>query len=457
MSGRAVGLLLIGLLILGFVMGAGLVAFAGYVVCGIYLLSRYLAADWAKNLIVERTVPTEPLETGQSIEVQVKIRNTGSWPIVWVLVEDMAPELYILSRRLRVKGERLRLMSIRAGGTRTIKYKMTFDCRGYFPIGPTVMETGDVFGLHRRHRVMDRPVYVMVYPKIVPVRGYDFASRRPIGEVRLANRLYEDPTRTAGVRPYMIGDPLQRVHWRATARTGELHSRVYEPTTLAGATLLLDFHQAGYPSQGEPSRSELAVLVACSLAYAVSVQNQPIGLASNGRDAAERIRLEAFEAEQNPDDEMTDTPLTRQEVREKFELKTENDRLRPTQVNTQRGYDQFHLIRETLARLELNDGLTLSGLVLEVAPRLPKDATVIAILPAVSVETAISLGQLRRLGFAVSVVLIGIHDLEQETVYRGRLMAEAIRDIRRINSEDDLQMLGDSSVPTEYGFAVALA
>src|SRR5438309_1532742 len=82
---------------------------------------------------------------------------------------------------------------------------------GYCQIGPTVLESGDLFGLHRRYRVVTEPVYVLVYPKVVPLRGYDVASRRPIGDIRLTHRLYEDPTRIAGVRAYQPGDPLNRI------------------------------------------------------------------------------------------------------------------------------------------------------------------------------------------------------------------------------------------------------
>jgi hypothetical protein len=56
----------------------------------------------------------------------------------------------------------------------------------------------------------------------VALEGYNLSSRRPIGEIRLAHRLFEDPTRMAGVRPYQQGDPLNRIHWRATARTGAI-------------------------------------------------------------------------------------------------------------------------------------------------------------------------------------------------------------------------------------------
>ncbi len=105
-----------------------------------------------------------------------------------------------------------------------------------------MVETGDLFGLHRRYRVLTSPHFLLVYPDVVPLEGYELASRRPIGEIHLSHRLYEDPTRIAGVRRYELGDPLNRIHWRATARTGQLHCKLYEPSCVAGATLLLDFH-----------------------------------------------------------------------------------------------------------------------------------------------------------------------------------------------------------------------
>ena len=100
-------------------------------------------------------------------------------------------------------------------------------------------------------------------------------------------------------------------------------------------------------------------------------------------------------------------------------------------------------------------------LVVEVAPRLPKDATVIALLPRVPVETALALGILRRQGFAVSAVLIGIAEdgSDDRAVAAGRLLAEGIRDVRFVNTEAELMALGDRSAltPPEYGFLTQLA
>src|SRR5262249_20091547 len=325
-------------LIIAFLIGlalalqAGLVAFAGYVLLGVYLLSRWLARRWVHDLQAERKCDAAPREIGESTEVTVTLTNTGGLPILWVLVDDLTPDLPRRKKppRMSVKGKRLQVATLGARKPKLIKSTVTFLMRGYSPLGPTLLETGDVFGLHRRHRVIGKPVYVMVYPKVVPLPKYDFASERPIGEIRLQNGLFEDPTRTAAARQYVLGDPLQRVHWKATAPTGQVHCRIYEPTTLAGATILVDFHQDGYHKRGEPHRSELAVTTAVSLAYAVAMLNQQVGFASNGRDAADRIREESLAAE--PAEAQSEGHATREEARERFELKEESDRIRPVLV-----------------------------------------------------------------------------------------------------------------------------
>jgi uncharacterized protein (DUF58 family) len=433
---------------------AGLVAFAGYVLLGVYLLSRWLARRWVHNLQATRECDATPREVGGKTEVKVTLTNAGALPIAWVLVEDLVPDFAVKARtpRLTVKGKRVHVVTLRGNQAKAIKYTVTFAMRGYYPLGPTLLETGDVFGLHRRHRVVGKPVYVMVYPKVVPLPKYDFASERPIGEIRLQNRLYEDPTRTAGVRQYVLGDPLQRVHWKATARTGQLHCRVYEPTTLAGATILVDFHSDGYHARGEPHRSELAVTTAVSIAYAVSVLNQQVGFVSNGRDAADRIRAESLAAE--PPEAQAEGHATREEARGRFEMKDDSDRLRPVVVETRRGVDQFQQIREALARLELSDGMDFARLCLETAARMPRDATVIAILPRVPVESAIALGTLRRQGFAVTAILIGLDDGDKLLAH-GRLLAEAVRDIRYANTVEELAHLGgNTAAPGAAAYAV---
>jgi uncharacterized repeat protein (TIGR01451 family) len=405
------------LLLVALILNMGLLAYSMYALLGVMLVSRYLTRTWAESLSADRECNRVSANVGDTVAIVIQVRNRGGLPIPWVLLEDLLPRYAFLPPppRLGVRGRRLQLAMLRAHGRKTLMYQLECRQRGYFQIGPLMLETGDLFGLHRRYRVVTEPHFLLVYPQVLALEGYDIASRRPIGEVRMSYRLYEDPTRIAGVRHYEAGDPLNRVHWRATARTGELHSKVYEPSTIAGATVVLDFHQDAYARGDRDVRSELAVTAAASLANAVYEMNQQIGLVTNGRDAADRIRQEGWDYDIR----------SRQAARRAAEMIETSDRLQPVTVETRRGAEQLMRILETLARVELTDGLTFAQLITETTSRLPRDATVLAILGSVSDENAVALGNLRRHGFAVTVVLNvhGVHDYE---VGAGRLLAQGI-------------------------------
>jgi uncharacterized protein (DUF58 family) len=413
------------LLIVGIVLQLGLLVYAMYVLLGVMLLSRYLAREWIENITADRECSRLTAEIGNKVGIIVNVKNSGKLPIPWLLIEDAVSKRALVQRppRISLEGRRMNIMQLAAHGQKSLLYQITFLMRGYYQLGPLLLETGDLFGLHRRFRVATKPHFVLVFPKVLPLEGYDLASRRPIGEVRLTHRLFEDPTRISGVREYQHGDSLNRIHWRATARTGSLHCKVYEPSCIAGMTVLLDFHQGGYPDRSEPHRSELAVTAAASLSNAVYQMGQQIGFITNARDAADRIREEGVSHEFR----------TRSLALDTVEMQGRSERLRPVIVETRRGPEQLVRILEALARAELTDGLRFAQLVIEATSRLPRDATVVALLPDVPPETAIALGSLRRRGYAVTVILVMFED-ENFAECMGRLIAEGV-EVRRVENE----------------------
>lgn len=439
MRGERKWLIIVGaLLAASFVIDSGLLAYAMYVLLGVLLFSRFVTQEGLGRVSARRDISQSEAEIGESVAIRVVVTNEGRWRIPWLLVEDALPQsaLRQIPPRLRCKGRRIKVATLRSQQSLELDYTISCDFRGVYPIGPLVVESGDLFGLDRRHRVLTEPILLTVYPKVIPLVGYDIASRRPVGDIRLTHRLYEDPTRIAGVRRYETGDPFHRVHWRATARTGELHSKVYEPTTLAGATILLDFHRGSYPKRGEPYRSELAVTTAASLAHMVFLLGQPIGLATNGSDGAARWRPKP----KGPIDF-----ARRTEAQQAVAEVESHDRLQPLCVPTRRGPDQFQNIREALARVELGDGLTFPEFVREVTPRLPRDASVIAVLADVTIETALALSQLKQAGFALSLLLVQLDPDRLEKAY-GWLYAQNLRDVRRVGSETELAELCSQSL-----------
>ena len=424
------------LLLLGLIFRLNLLVYAMYALLGILLLSRFFTRHWTEKIIVRRRCSGDVFEIGETCEVTVEIENQGSLSVPWLLIEDALSRdaLSETPRRLKINGGRLKLIRLARGETAELEYEVTFLTRGYFQLGPLLLETGDVFGLHRRFRVAGEPHFALVLPKVLPLQGYNLASRRPLGEIRVTHRLFEDPTRLAGVRPFQQGDALNRIHWRATARTGELHSRIYETSRVAGATFLLDFHAHSFQDRNGMISAELAIIAVASLANAVFLMGQQIGFVSNGRDAADRIREEGWRAEF----------LTRAAAQRASEPPA-NDRLRSVRVENGKGLDKLQQIFETLARLELTDGLNFSEMISASISQISRDATVIAVLHHVTPETAIALGELARRGFLVTAVVVAfdsepIPDWARPPEWANLLLAHGI-DFRLVNSEEAITNL----------------
>ena len=433
--------LAVAVLATGMILRLGYWVYAAYVLLGTMLLSCFFARQWADGLAAFRA----PLRNGENpagatasvtIDIggrqtfSIQIENQSPFTIPWIVFEESIPRLNRSPSKIKIQGNPLGILKLRPQESHLLEYTVAFHRRGYYQFGPLLLETGDLFGLHRRFRVVTEPQFVLVPPKVVPLRGASLASRRPVGEIQIAHRLFEDPTRIASVRPYYSGDPLNQIHWPATARTGELHSRVYENSCVAGASFLLDFHKDAFYEPGAEVSAELAVTTVASLANALFEEGRQIGLITNGRDAAERIQHEGW----------TGDFASRAQAQQKTKQRQPKDCLRPLAVPARKGAGQLARILETLGRLETADGLNFPELIQECANALPRDAGIVPVLQDASPKTALALGQLRRQGFAVTVLLIQFdksHNPDWATppTWAEPLIAEGLRFIPIANEE----------------------
>lgn len=414
------------LLLVGLLLGASMLVYAAYVSLAVFWISRYLSRRWTEALRGTRTMSASEVEIGEVVQVQLKLDNRDSLPVLWVLFEDVLPRraLFGPPPALELEGSNLRICSVSSGSSRIVTYKLRTLRRGYFQVGPTLVETGDLLGLHRRFRRLTDADFILVLPRIVPLTGYDVASKRPVGEVNVTYRLLEDPTMIAGIRQYQHGDPLRSIHWRATARTGQLQCKQYQPTSVAGAMLVVDLHTRSNPRHYEPVRSDLAVTAAASVAHTLLQLQQQFGLISNGRDVADRVVEKSSTSEYR----------SLEEAQRSVAMLNKSDRLRPIVIPIGRGPEHFVHLHRTLARLERSDGMTLEELLFESQSRLPRDASVIVILQQVDDTAALALGMLRRQGYSVSAI-VNNYDNEAFTSAVGRLLAQQITVFHLLDEE----------------------
>ncbi len=379
-----------GLLAVAFLVHSPYMAFALYTFLLLLAVSNVSSRLWLTGLETTRAMSTTMVQQGDTVDVEVTVRNRRGWPIPWIFFEDLGPADFPRN------GERARLAVLMPGRSVTLKYSLICPRRGYHRIGPLLMETGDLFGLQKRFRSGEQQDYLTVLPTVAYIDTFNIAARRPQGPVRISNRVYEDPTRISGVREYVPGDPLNRIHWKVSARHGDLFVKQTEHSSVLGATIILDLHEDSYVPERRDSRMELAITTAASIAYLLQMSGEQIGLVTNAADAAEVAQYEAPAQE----------ALARVDAEAELAEDIETTRISPLTVPTQRGAAQAAQIAENLARVLPGKGLDAAQLILSQFPSWPRDAALIPIVPEVNDALALTLAQMKQSGFAVSVILI---------------------------------------------------
>jgi uncharacterized protein (DUF58 family) len=224
---------------------------------------------------------------GERINVKLQVANRKPLPLPWIQVDDEIPQA--LGSTSSLPGEKPGSVIVRRSAAMlwysTVKWKYELPClkRGYYPLGPTVISSGDIFGLYSRSLKTALEDHVIVYPKIFPVGRLGIPSQQPMGESRSEYRIFQDPTRPIGVRDYQHGDSLRHVHWKASARLQALQVKIFEPTTAFKVALFLSVDSFMGNGSFSEDRFELGISVAASLAHHVTEQGSPAGVFVNTR------------------------------------------------------------------------------------------------------------------------------------------------------------------------------
>lgn len=255
------------------------VYYLAYVVGGVWLFTTGSVRHSVRRLTVTRHFLDHAF-VGQEIPVRVAITNESRIPIPWLRLEERVP--------LDLKDIADYKVALSVGGRATTEHTYTLACkrRGYYPLGPLSLRTGDVFGFSEARWEEDAPRHVTVYPLIVPLETLGLPSRLALGGRATRPRLDEDPARLSGVRPYSTGDSTRRIHWKASAHTSTLLVKKFQPGIGLNVVVALDLARASYKGRYFVGASEWAISVAASVAGHVAGTRQPVGLLCCALDAA---------------------------------------------------------------------------------------------------------------------------------------------------------------------------
>ncbi len=248
-----------------------------YVLFGTWVLARWWAGRALNHLEVQRTY-TDHAFLGEQIEVELCIKNRSRLPVPWLRISESVPLALHSPNFVR------RVVALPARGQVTLNY--TLDCRqrGYYTLGPISLNTGDLFGFTEAQAQGPAVNYITVYPRIIPLTRLGISSHLPFGTVRTRQRIFEDPARVIGLRDYQAGDPLHRIHWKASAHADDLLVTKLDTAISLETAILLNLNAAEYDPRWAIAASEWAIVVAASIAHHLTEQRQPVGLLTNGYD-----------------------------------------------------------------------------------------------------------------------------------------------------------------------------
>ncbi|MER6481431.1 DUF58 domain-containing protein [Streptomyces filamentosus] len=230
----------------------GLLLAALPLICALVLhRTRYRVAT-------SRRLTPQRVEAGTEARVQLRMENVSKLPTGLLMLQDHVP--YMLGPRPRFVLDR-----VEAGGRREVSYRVRSDLRGRFPLGPLQLRLSDPFGMCELTRSFSAYDTLTVVPRTTPlpaVRLGGEASGYGDGQHRALALAGDDDVIP---RAYRHGDDLRRVHWRSTARYGELMVRREEQPQRSHCTVLLDTRRVGYQGSGPDSAFEWAVSGAASV------------------------------------------------------------------------------------------------------------------------------------------------------------------------------------------------
>jgi uncharacterized protein (DUF58 family) len=373
-----------------------------YLFFAVYLLSRLWTRHTVNHLRVQRQF-TDRAFPGEPVTVTLTVQNGSRLPIPWLEVNESLPVELVAPPLFR------RVLSLDPHERHPLHYTLHCRRRGYYRVGPLTMRSGDLFGLEPYVHARTEPDHIIVYPRVVPLQQLDLPTRSPLVAMPAQARLFEDPARIMGVRDYQRGDSLRRIHWTATATTGRLLVKRYQPSIARETWICLDLDEADYARRQRYTATELAIVVAASIANHIVVrEGLSAGLVTEGNDPL---------SEQDP-------PVPRH-----FHLPPRSER------------SHLMSLLEILARVQITSGTCFADLLRRESAKFSWGATLSIVTGRESEELFDTLVALRQAGFAASLILVQPVHPSAELQKRADLLGVPIHRVWAISTmEQDLEI-----------------
>ncbi len=270
------------------------------------MLLTIIPVAWVWNRVAlyrvtyDRALSEQRVFVGETIDLTIRVGNRKLLPLAWVRVDDQFPAALPPARKelapshIPLTGFLVHRAALGPFERARWNYRVPCERRGYYTLGPARVRSGDLFGLFEQSAALAHTDRLIVYPRLAPLEEWGLPAKDPLGDVKSRVRLFEDPTRPRGVRDYHPEDALKHIHWRATARRGELQIKQYDPTMDYQWMLFVNVATFPLTWQGvDPEKLERVISLAASIAAYGAEKKFAVGLVANGTwpESDQRLKI----------------------------------------------------------------------------------------------------------------------------------------------------------------------
>ncbi len=244
------------------------------VIGGSYVLTRLGLADLEAGYAVNQLSG----HVGDRIRVTYTLRNTSRIPKPWLEIHNPTSlPAGLPGRSIALGGHTERSWLIRTPLTR----------RGHFRVEPLQIRTGDPFGFFESSASVGSGINITVYPRLEPIPLWRLPAANLDGSHAMRERTLQSTPLATTVRPWAPGDAFNRIHWKATARHGDIHVKEFDLEQTADAWLVLDLERRVQLGSGDESTVEVAVRAAAAVADKALIENRAVGMTINAHRLAQ--------------------------------------------------------------------------------------------------------------------------------------------------------------------------
>ncbi|MBH0171657.1 DUF58 domain-containing protein [Fictibacillus sp. 18YEL24] len=223
--------------------------FLFYSVLPLVLYSITMAFYPIQRLKVERYISKTKLMAGEEIEVTIVIKRRSNFPLFYVVLEDLLPE--VLLRETRYEGNTHQIQSrilLLPLFRKNLEFSYTINPapRGLFKFDQIQISTGDIFGFVLKSTSVSVQDQIFVYPQYQDIERWEAGKMLQSGMKKVGKRSFSDYTSTVSVRDYVAGDRMNWLHWKASARSNKLLTKVFEQQRNDDFVIVLDHCEKSY-------------------------------------------------------------------------------------------------------------------------------------------------------------------------------------------------------------------